>query len=175
MSNLKDSPKFAVHNDYYTPKSAWENVQHLIGKDKTIYEAFMFNSKSKSPDYFNELGYKVIYDREVDFLDDEKRLTGYDIIVSNPPFETKLKQDILRKLVEIDKPFLIIMNSMNTFSKYMRSIFKGHMGDLQLITPDGKIQFDKLEDGVIKKTNNCSFYCVYVCYKMNLDSEKLWL
>ena len=47
MANFKDSPHFSTHNDYYTPKSAWEQIQNFISKDKTIYEAFMLNSNNQ--------------------------------------------------------------------------------------------------------------------------------
>jgi len=36
MAKLNDSPKFdATKNDYYTQKEMWENISHLIPKDKT--------------------------------------------------------------------------------------------------------------------------------------------
>ena len=239
MANLKDSPNFEIYDDYYTPKSAWIKIQHLIPKNKIIYEAFTLNATlSKSPEYLTELGFNVIHDKTANFLDDKQRLTDYDIIVSNPPFETELKQEILKKLVVVDKPFILIMNSMNTFTKYFRTIFGDNIKYLQVITPSGKINFDKLETapttavlyngdtvsfnhdkyknktGVIKKinkknckvlingvihninkkfiitpkkppppviedklvsTSNCSFYCIYIAYKMNLSNDKLWL
>ena len=122
MANLTDSPNFEVYDDYYTPKSAWENI------------------------------------------------------ITNIPFDRELKEPILRRLVELDKPFIIIMNSMNTFTKYMRNIFKGNFQHLQVITPDSKINFIRLnEDGTLTKTKNCSFYCIYLAYKMNLKPEDLWL
>lgn len=171
MANLKDSTKFVVHNDYYTPKSAWEKINHLIPKDKVIWEACMLNSNlSKSPQYLTELNHKVIYNTEWDIL---KESPNYDIIITNPPFETKLKIQILKRLVELDKPFIIILNSLNLFSKYLTEILNTEF--IQIITPRSKINFDKLVDNVIVKTNNCSFYCVYVAYKMNLKPKDLFV
>jgi len=31
---------FLKHDSYMTPKSAWDNIKHLIPKDKVIWEAF---------------------------------------------------------------------------------------------------------------------------------------
>ena len=169
MANCKDSPKFAVYNDYYTPKSAWEKINHLIPKDKVIWEACMLNSNlSRSPHYLEELNHKVIYNTDWDILTENPEC---DIIITNPPFETKLKIQILQRLVELDKPFIIIMNSMNTFANYFTKILNTDF--LQIITPRGRINFDKLVDNELVKTNNCSFYCVYVAYKMNLRNEDL--
>ena len=171
MANLKDSPKFQVHNDYYTPKSAWEKINHLIPKDKVIWEACMLNSNlSKSPEYLTELKNKVIHNTEWDILKENPKC---DLIITNPPFETKIKIQILKRLVELDKPFIIIMNSMNTFANYFTEILNTEF--IQIITPRGKINFDKLVDNEIVKTKNCSFYCVYVAYKMNLKSKDLFV
>jgi len=32
--------RFLKHDDYMTPKSAWDNIKHFIPKDKVIWEAF---------------------------------------------------------------------------------------------------------------------------------------
>jgi len=174
MANFKDSNKFKVYDDYYTPKSAWKNINHLIPKDKIILEGCMYNSNlSKSPQYLEELGNQVVYNTEYNILEDFNDY--YDIIITNPPFETKIKKLILQRLVELDKPFIIIMNSLNTFSKYMRQIFKDKFNDLQIITPSSKIHFNRLEGDKLIETKSCSFYCIYLCYKMNLSNEDLWL
>lgn len=170
MANLKDSPKFKIHNDYYTPKYAWEKINHLIPKDKVVWEACMLNSNlSRSAEYLIELGNKVVYDTSWNIL---KENHG-DIIITNPPFETKIKIEILKRLVELDKPFIIIMNSMNTFANYFTEILDKRY--IQIITHKGKINFDKMENDKLTKTNNCSFYCVYVAYKMNLKNEDLFV
>ena len=58
MSNFKDtSTSFTIHDDYYTPKYAWAQIQHFIKKRgyTTIYEAFMLNSNEQSKKYLQEL------------------------------------------------------------------------------------------------------------------------
>ena len=37
---------FLKHDDYMTPKYAWENIQHLIPRDKVIWEAFYGDGES---------------------------------------------------------------------------------------------------------------------------------
>ncbi len=175
MANFKDSSKFQVHNDYYTPEYAWTNISHLIPKDKVVWEACMLNShKSKSPEYLSKICQEVVFNCDMNML--ETQPSNYDMIITNIPFETKIKKDILKKLVELNKPFIIIMNSLNIYSKYIRDIFKDNFKDLQVIIPDGKIHFEKLLDnGNLEYKPNTSFYCCYVCYKMNLKNEDLWL
>tara|TARA_R110001632_G_C11353766_1_gene418656 strand:- start:2560 stop:3093 length:534 start_codon:yes stop_codon:yes gene_type:complete len=176
MANMKDCSKFEVNDQYYTPKSAWEQINHLIPKDKIIWEAFLLGSnQSKSVANLISLNVNVVGNTEWDYFDKCNELE-YDLIVSNPPFETKIKQKILKSLVSIDKPFILIMNSMNCFSNYFNETFKNVRQHLQIIYPKGKIHFEKLlENGETELKKGTSFYCVYICYKMNIPSDKLFL
>lgn len=174
MSNFKDSPNFEVHNDYYTPEYAWKDINHLIPENKIIWESCMLNSiKSRSPQYLIKLGHNVIYDTNMDMLLNTP--DNYDMIITNIPFETNIKKKILKRLLELDKPFIIIMNGLNMFTKYIREIFRDNMQYLQVVNPSKKIQYDKYENHEFIKTKNCSFYSVYLCYKLDLSPEKLWL
>tara|TARA_R110001632_G_scaffold100380_3_gene207535 strand:+ start:1111 stop:1638 length:528 start_codon:yes stop_codon:yes gene_type:complete len=174
MANLKDSPHFAVYDDYYTPKIGWEQIEKSIPKDKLVWEACLLGADlSKSDEYLREIGCQVIADRTMDCLTQQP--DNWDLIITNIPFDIKKKVPILTRFFELDKPFIVIMNSMNTFTKYFHKLIQGKEKDIQIITPSGKINFDKLEGGVLTPTKNCSFYCVYVCYKLNLPSEELWL
>ena len=60
---------FLKHDDYMTPKYAWENIKDYIPKDKVIWEAFY--GDGNSGDYLKELGFNVIHE-QVDFYDNEK-------------------------------------------------------------------------------------------------------
>ena len=85
------SKTFIVYDDYMTPKSAWKNIDHLIPKDKVIWEPFYGNGKSG--EYLRELGYNVIHEK-IDFFENNLG----DIVVSNPPY-SKAKE-ILKRLTK---------------------------------------------------------------------------
>lgn len=159
---------FLKHDDYMTPKSAWENIQQYIPKDKIIWEAFM--GDGKSGEYLRELGFDVIHNYN-DFFESNEG----DIIVSNPPF-SKSKEVIFR-LKELDKPFIIIMPCSKICTSYFRETFKNADNSLQIIIPRKRIHFDKLVDGEKPKgwKNACNFDCFYYCYKMNLPKDIIWL
>jgi hypothetical protein len=174
MANFVDSPKFATFDDYYTTREIWEKVEHLLPKDKVIWEACMLNSdKSKSPEILQSFGCNMIWNCSWDILTESPEC---DFICTNIPFDTQIKKKILARLIELDKPFLIIMNSLNLYTKYMRTIFGDKLDDLQIITPLGKLQFEKLLDnGSTEVAGKCSFYSVFVAYKMNIPNSSLWL
>lgn len=175
MANFKDAPYYAKYDDYYTTEETWRLIGDIIPRDKTIWEACMLNaSKSKSPEILKNItGSEVYFNTELDMLEGS---IGSDIIITNIPFETNIKKKILARLVELDRPFIIIMNSCNMFSKYMRQIFGENIKHLQVITPSTKIHYAKLlENGDFEFKKNTSFYSVFVAYKMNLSTEQLWV
>ena len=169
MGDFTAKYNYDVYNEYYTPANEWEKIKHLIPKDKIIYEAFMLNAdKSTSIETWKNWGYEVVGDTKHNFLTDET--PKYDILISNPPFETKLKLKILEKLMDLDKPFIIILNVMSIFSNYWREIMNNK--EIQIIFPRGKIHYQRDGEKVEKKT---SFYSCFVAYKFNLKTEQLYL
>tara|TARA_R110000823_G_scaffold2286_6_gene9372 strand:+ start:183 stop:713 length:531 start_codon:yes stop_codon:yes gene_type:complete len=158
---------FIKHDDYMTPKSAWENIKHLIPKDKKIWEAFYGDGTSGK--YLEELGFDV-YHEDIDFFENDIA----DCVISNPPFG-KIKL-ILERLVRIKKPFILIMPSSKINTQYFRRVFID-IEKPQLIIPRKRIQFKKMIDGKIDTTtrSQCNFDCFYYCWKMNLDNNITWL
>jgi len=70
MANFIDSPNWDIHNDYYTRKKDWDKITPYIEQNKTIYEFCLLNSNEQSKLYFQELGYNVIGNNTIDFLED---------------------------------------------------------------------------------------------------------
>lgn len=157
---------FAKHDDYMTPKSAWENIQHLIPKDKVIWEAFYGDGKSGS--HLKELGFEVI-NENVDFFSNNLG----EVIVSNPPFSKS--KEVMKRLKELDKPFIMILPSSKINTSYMRENYMNQ--GLQIIIPRKRIHFIKLIDGEVPKNwkNACNFDCFYYCYKIGLERDIVWL
>lgn len=159
---------FIKHDDYMTPKYAWENIIQFIPKDKVVWEAFYGNGKSG--EYMKELGINVFHE-PIDFFN-EQPTNNWDLIVSNPPF-SKTKE-ILKKLKEYDKPFILILPSSKINTSYFRE-WKDK--NIQIIIPRKRIHFEKLVNGVVPDNwkNSCNFDTFYYCYKMNLPKDIIWL
>jgi hypothetical protein len=151
-----------------TPRYAWENVAHLIPKDKVIWEAFY--GDGKSGEYLRELGFNTIHE-EIDFFTEDRG----DIIVSNPPFSKS--KDVLTRLKELNKPFMIILPASKVTTQYVRGLFKDTEDKLQLVIPRKRIHFQKQINGKMPEgwKNCCYFDCFYYCWKMRLPRDLLWL
>jgi hypothetical protein len=153
-------------DEYNTPRELWDNItDYLPSKDKVVWEAFYGNGKSGQ--ILSELGCTVIQSN-VDFFDDNSHIIEKsDMIISNVPFSKK--KEILARLKEIDKPFILIMPASTMFTNYLRDTFEKN--EIQIMIPKKRMHFEK--NGVVLKRT--SFDCCYFCYKMNLKNDIIWL
>lgn len=154
-------------DDYTTPLQIWSNIKEYLPKaDTVIWEAF-FNKHSKSAEHLRSLGCSVVYE-DIDFYEND---IG-DCIVTNPPFSDKT--NVINRLYELDKPFIITIPIHSLSARYIKNKFKNK---LQIIMPDTRMHFEKMDSitgemQILKKT---PFDTIYVCYKMDLPRDILWL
>ena len=154
---------FIEHDDYMTPKFAWENIQQFIPYNKIIWEAFYGDGTSGQ--YLQDIGFSVIHDQD-DFFENDKG----DIVVSNPPFSKS--KEVLERLVKLNKPFILLLPSSKINTSYIRNLFKDQADKLQIIIPRRRIQFIKNGN---EKQNKCNFDCFYYCWKLHLEKDIIWL
>tara|TARA_R110000751_G_scaffold43398_1_gene100201 strand:+ start:3509 stop:4018 length:510 start_codon:yes stop_codon:yes gene_type:complete len=152
---------FIKHDDYMTPKSAWENIVDFIPKDKVIWEAFYGDGQSGKD--LTDLGFNVIHE-PIDFFDNDKG----DIVITNPPFSKK--KEVFTRLYALDKPFIVICPTSILHAVYWNQL--SHDKKIQLIIPKKRIQFIKNGN---EKENKCNFDCLYFCYKMDLERDITYL
>jgi len=157
---------FLKHDSYMTPKYAWENIKQYIPKDKVVWEAFYGDGESGK--YLTELGFNTIH-KEVDFFENDLG----EIIISNPPFS--LSKEVLTRLKELGKPFIMILPSSKINTQYFRKLFADE--GIQIIIPRKRIHFVKLVNGEKPEgwKNACNFDCFYYCWKMELPKDIIWL
>ena len=157
---------FQKHDDYMTPKYAWDNIQQYIPKDKVIWESFYGDGNSGK--HLQNLGFDVIHNQDDFFTSNHG-----DIVVTNPPFSQK--KEVFTRLKELGKPFIVICPCSMITTQYIRQLFSNE--HLQIIIPRKRIHFQKQVNGVVpdKWKNMCNFDCFYYCWKMNLDQDIIWL
>jgi hypothetical protein len=149
---------FTKHDDYMTPKYAWENIQQYIPKDKVIWEAFYGDGTSGQ--HLRDLGFQVIHE-DVDFFTEDRG----DIIVSNPPFS--LKKQVLTRLKALGKPFALLLPASVLGTKMLSDLFP----DIQVLIPKGRISY--LKGG--EQTKGVWFASFFYCWKLNLPRDLVFL
>tara|TARA_Y100001963_G_scaffold32158_1_gene44425 strand:- start:2297 stop:2773 length:477 start_codon:yes stop_codon:yes gene_type:complete len=155
FTNDKDS------DNYITNKEDWERIKDYIPKDKKIWSPFYCDGKQKQ--YFNDMGFDIIHE-DRDFF---SYTPEYDMVIDNPPFSKK--KEILAKLKELDKPFILIAPSMMLSYKYFQEDYK----DIQILIPYKRINFKHLNSD--KKNYSPPFASFYYCYKMNLQKDLIFI
>ena len=153
------------NDEYYTPREVWGNIDAYLPKDRVVWECF-YNKDSHSAEHLRGLGCTVVYE-DVDFFDSDFG----EIIVTNPPFS--MKEKVMTRLHELDKPFILLLPIHSVCTRFVKTLFKN---TLQIIIPDTRIHYEsKDENGNMRTLKRTSFDSVYVCYKMNLPRDMLWL
>tara|TARA_R110000868_G_scaffold94231_1_gene260164 strand:- start:58 stop:558 length:501 start_codon:yes stop_codon:yes gene_type:complete len=156
---------FIKHDDYMTPRYAWENIKEYIPNNMVIWEAFYGDGKSGT--HLKDMGFDVIHE-QVDFFENDLG----EIIVSNPPFSKS--KEIMNRLLVLDKPFILILPSSKINTSYFRA-WKDK--SIQIIIPRKRIHFEKKIDGKTPENykSSCNFDCFYYCHKLNLPNDIIWL
>ena len=147
---------FSPIDEYYTTREIWESVSHFIPKDKIIWECFHAHN-SFSAKHLRDLGFEVIYE-DVDFFTHDYG----DILVSNIPGTQK--KEVLPRLKQLDKPFIMIFPTQSLQTRFLRDLFKDEK--LQIIFPSAKLRY---HGGAHPR--GASFYTCFICYKMNFDKD----
>jgi len=156
------------NDEYYTPRYIWENILHYLPRDKLYLEPFVGDGSSINN--LNELGINVV-SANIDYFDALRSL-DYDIIITNPPFSRNILIEFLYNLSSLDKAFIIILPITKIFSKYFKQAFRQYK-DIQIIIPKSRLKF--IDPTRPNNKSNPSFVCCYVCYKLQLPSDILFL
>tara|TARA_R110001592_G_scaffold310423_1_gene584963 strand:- start:332 stop:796 length:465 start_codon:yes stop_codon:yes gene_type:complete len=143
-----------IYDDCITPVKVWKDIQEYIPKDKDIWCPFYF----KGIHTLRDLGYEIIHNNE-DFFETDRG----EVIIDNPPFS--LKKRIVERLIEMEKPFILLMPVSTLCYNYMRN----YRDKIQIIIPPKRINFAP------ELKSSASFDCLYYCYKMNLPQDIIWL
>ena len=152
-------------DEWETPIEYWKKLVPFLNKEKTIiYDPFYMNGNAKLK--WEELGFKCIHPK-TDFFHSGKPIDENLIIISSPPFSKKKR--VFEKLLEWNRPFIMLMNTDTFFQLKMQKILKNKV---QLIVPDILLGFIN-KNGV--QTQCSPFYLCFIAYKMNLERDIVWV
>lgn len=144
-------------DEMYTPYYLAQAIVKYIDPSLTVWCPFD-KEWSAYVNLLKENGNRVIYthiDNGEDFFNYEP--CGYDIIVSNPPFSKK--DEILKRLYELDKPFAILL-PLNSLQR--KSIIECYKKGIQLLSFDLRAGFHYV-DSMDKPKEGTPFASAYFC------------
>ena len=165
MANLNN----LVENDvYYTRKETWQEILHYLDLNKIYIDPFY--GDGSNIENLKELGLNCI-GADIDYFDALDNL-NYDVIITNSQFSRYILTEFLYNLSALDKPFVIILPITKIFSKYFKTAFRQYK-DIQIIIPSKRMSF--IDPNNSNNRSNPSFVCCYVCYKMDLHQDIIFL
>ena len=145
-------------DEVYTPSYAVKPIIKYIKPGSIVWCPFD-TVDSAYVEELNAAGFTVIYshiDDGYNFFEYEP--DEYDVIISNPPFS--IKDDILRRLNELDKPYAMLMPLPALQGQKRFKYLKGS----QALIFDKRINYYK--DALMTKTQDgVSFGSCYLCKK----------
>jgi hypothetical protein len=161
MALFNSSQGKTKDDEFYTFEKDWRKIEQYIPKDKIVWEPFS-NGDFEGVDYLKTITKELICNTGDFFVSPDRG----EIVITNPPFS--IKKQVLERLKELEKPFIMILPTLTLQTKYFKRIFKD---DIQIIMPTSKVFFYKWINGEKVKYDKLSYYCCYVCYKMNLQKD----
>jgi len=103
-----------------TPRHVWEDIKEFI-PNKVIWEPFYGDGTSGV--HLRDMGFEVIHE-DVDFFEEDRG----EVVVTNPAF-SKIPE-ILKRLKDLNRPFIMIMPSSKINTQYFQKLFTS---EIQLI------------------------------------------
>ena len=153
--------KKGATDEWYTPVEAVKPIIDFIPKDSIVWCPFDTN-ESNFVKELQKRGVAVIHshiDENKDFFKFEP--VEYDYIVSNPPYS--IRNDILKRLFELDKPFAMLMNTNGLFDSKIRwDMFINNQFTLFYLK--GRVNYMR-EYGKVEKSSP-PFQSAYICSQM---------
>lgn len=147
-------PQLKVDDEYETPPGAWELVLRYLPHHLIVWDPFYATGKAAK--FIRKQGFSVIH-RQKDFFEWEP--TGYDVILTNPPYSKK--KEVLERLLALSKPFAILVPLSIISTQYFVNMMKDR--HFRLLIPTKRIHF--LKNG--EPTDRCSFDTCWLLYDMD--------
>jgi len=146
-------------DEYQTPKEALDILLPYLKKKWIIWECAW--GKGSLVKHLQEKGFKVIGDYR-DFIKGYDN-TGYDCIVTNPPYSKK--DEFLQRCYELGKPFALLMPLTALEGKKRGYLYRKY--GIQLIIPNKRINFITSSG----KGRGAWFQVAWFCWNLNLPKE----
>jgi len=153
--------KLNGNDSYYTPREAFNDVSLYVPEGQ-IWEPWV--GESDSEQFMADAFHCEVIATKTDYFETEPP-DGTTMIVSNPPYS--IKKRVFDRLRDIGLPFMLLV-PIGTFSKqYVRWC----QPEMQIIVPRKRIHF--IVGG--EQTKRTPFDVVWLCWRMNLDRDIVYM
>ena len=162
----KPKPMMKVfHDEWQTPEISINPLLPYLKKYCVIWECAW--GKGSLARHLEHKGFKVIGNKDIDFLNKQHPPLDFDCIVTNPPYS--LKEEFLKRAYELEKPFAFLMPLTALEGKRRGELYRKF--GIQLIIPNKRINFITPSG----KGSGSWFQTAWFCYKLNLPKDLIFI
>lgn len=163
--------KTVINDEWQTTQEAWAQITPFLKKYRNSCVWMPFYYDGKCGEYLKELGFPKVVHTNADFFErakDKKFVDSVDLVLDNPPYTgAELKTKILTTLVQMRKPFILLLPSSVLFSQLFRDTLSSDL--VQLIIPK-RVTVRKTGDDAIPFK-----YLIWLCYGVKLPKDLMWV
>ena len=152
-------------DEFQTPKEAIEPLLPYLKRDWTIWECAW--GKGSLAEHFKKQGFKVLGNKNIDFIRGDIEMEDFDCIITNPPYS--LKDRFLEICFKWKKPFALLLPLTA-----LEGIKRGKMfreNGIQIIIPNKRIDFITPSG----KGSGAWFQVAWFCWKLNLPKDLMFV
>jgi len=151
-------------DSYSTPIEYLKVIEPLIPKTDIINDPFYFNGKVK--ELWKELNRDIIHENKDFFTNTHEG----DCFISNPPYTSTLFNKILSHLFLLNKKFILLIPIEKICNLKTQKLIRDK--NIQVIpSPIYKGFLDENN----QETRCSNFYCCFLCWKMDLPKDLVFL
>lgn len=143
------------NDECYTPRYAVEPILKYIPRDAVVWCPFDEPDKSEFVKEISKTNQVIASHIKLQGDYFATDLTGWDILISNPPFTNKRK--IFERALSFNKPFALLMSLTWLNDAAPKQLFMEK--DLQLLMFDKRIKF-------LGQENKITFSSAYYCWNL---------
>ena len=151
-------------NEMFTPDYAINPLLPYLDKSKVIWDCAY--GEGHLAKHFRDLGFKVIGNTKLDFINDDYNFIECDIIITNPPYS--IKDKFLERCYYWNKPFALLMPLTALEGQKRGKLYKEN--GIQLLIPNRRINFITPNKG-----KSSWFQTAWFCYRLDLPQDLMFV
>jgi len=163
--------KTVINDEWQTTREAWAQITPFLKRFRSSCVWMPFYYDGKCGQYLKELGFYKVVHTNADFFErakDKNFVDTVDLVLDNPPYTgADVKSRILTTLIQMRKPFILLLPSSVLFSQLFRETLSTE--SVQLIIPK-RVNVRKTGDEAVPFK-----YLVWLCHGVNLPRDLIWV
>jgi len=158
-------PKLHNFNEMFTPPEALDYIVPFLNKELVYWECCCGEGHMVK-ELLNR-GFDVIWDKEIDCLEQEPKDWEWNFLITNPPFNGNKK--FIKRAIELGKPFALLIRLEHLGGVEALRLLKDF--DFQIIIPEKRINYITPKMLLGQKVGGSPFHSIWLTSGLKLKKQ----